>query len=364
MSKRKKGRASRSRSPNDMSSPSCSPPRGFKVEPTTPTYAPSRPWYEKDSDVEDEEEENELAPEKTAPKEKFMYRCSFRREKDGMGCTQRSHVKDEILNHFYKYHFDRICPGKVFEENLNCFFTTCHETFSTHEKLVKHMHNHGGNKGSMYHIKYLVDNLEKEKNDEIDELKREKKRDFEKLEKEYENFKKDYKLKEEKSKENLRYYRKKHDDSKKKVEDDSITINNLKLELEMLKEKNKNHEDEILKLKGMETRLREEKSELKGKLSLQQENCAEANAKLEKFRKKYSNIGPNSESYLQKKCSKLEKQLKVAKGRIKEKDALLKEKNDEITDLELAAGSDDENIKPSSTTRGDGEYIESDDESC
>merc|ERR1711909_109373 len=128
------------------------------------------------------------------------------------------------------------------------------------------------------------------------------------------------------------------------------TINNLKQELEMLKEKNKNHE--------------EEKSELKGKLSLQQENCAEANAKLEKFRKKYSNIGPNSESYLQKKCSKLEKQLKVAKSRIKEKDALLKKKNDEITDLELAAGSDDENMKPSSTTHGDGEYIESDDESC
>jgi len=355
MSKRK------SKSPNGMNSSSCSSPRRFKVEPTTPTYAPSIPWYEKDPDVEDEEEENELAPEKTAPKEKFMYRCSFRREKDGMGCrTQRSHVKDEILNHFYKHHFDRICSGKVFEENLNCFFTNCHETFSTHEKLVKHMHNHGGNKGSMYHIKYLVDSLEKEKNDEIDELKREKKRDFEELEKEYENFKKDYKLKEEKSKEDLRYYRKKHDISKKKVEDDSITINNLKQELEMLKEKNKNHEDEILKLKGMETRLREEKSELKGKLSLQQENCAEANAKLEKFKKKYSNIGPNSESYLQKRCSKLERQLEVAKRRIKEKDLLLKEKNDEITDLELAVGSDDELMKPSSTTNG--EYIESDDE--
>merc|ERR1719369_2199819 len=230
-----------------------------------------------------------------------------------MGCTQRSHVKDEILNHFYKYHIERICPGKVFEENLNCFFTTCHETFSTHEKLVKHMHNHGGNKGSMYHIKYLIDSLEKEKNGEIDKLKKEKKRDFDELEKEYENLKKDYKLKEEKSKEDMKYYRKKHDVSRQKVEDDSITINNLKQELEKSKEKNNDYEDEILKLKGMETRLREEKSELKGKLSLQQDNCTKANAKLEKMRIKYSNIGPNSESCLQKKCSKLERQLEVAK---------------------------------------------------
>jgi len=359
MSKRKKGQVSGSRSPS--SSP-CSSPRRFKVEPTTPTYAPSIPWYEeKDSEEEEEEDDDdEIDPEKSAPKEKYMYRCSFRREKDGMGCTQRSHVKDEILNHFYKYHFDRISPGKVFEENLNCFFTTCHETFSTHEKLVKHMHNHGGNKVSMYHIKYLIDSLEKEKNSEIQELKKEKKRDFEELEKEYENFKKDFELKEEKSKEDLKYYRKKHDFSKKKFEDDKITINNLKQELDMLKEKNKYNENELLKLTGMETRLREEKSELKGKLSLQQDNCAEANLKLEKMRKKYSNIGPNSESCLQRKCIKLEKQLEVAKRRIKEKDALLKEKNDEITDLELAAGSDDEFMKPSSTTNG--EYVESDDE--
>jgi len=362
MSKRKKGQASRSKSPSDMSS-SESPPRRFKIEPTTPTYAPSKPWYqERDSEEEEEEEEvdDELDPEKTASKEKYMYRCAFRRERDGMGCTQRSHVKDETLNHFYKYHFDRINPGKVFEENLNCFFTTCHETFSTHEKLVKHMHNHSGNKGSMYHIKYLIDNLEKEKNDEIQELKKEKKRDLEELEKEYENFKKDYEMKEEKSKEDLKSYRKKHDVSKKKLEDDEINIKNLKQEVEMLKEKNKDNEDKLLKFKGMEARLREEKAELKGKLSLQQENCAEANSKLEKLRKKYSNIGPNSDSCLQKKCSKLERQLEVAKKRIKEKDAMLKEKNDEITDLELATGSDDEFMKPSSTTNG--EYVESDDE--
>ena len=36
--------------------------------------------------------------------------------------------------------------------------------------------------------------------------------------------------------------------------------------------------------------------------------------------------------------------------RIKEKDVLIKEENDEIADLELADESDDENLKPSSST--------------
>jgi len=279
-----------------------------------------------------------------------------------MGCTQRSNEKDEIMNHFYHHHFDRICPGKVFEENLNCFYTACHDTFSTHEKLVKHMHDHGGNGGSMFYIKYLVDSLEKEKKEEMEELKKEKKRDFEELEKEYENSKKACKIEEDKLKENVKYYRKKHEASKKKLEEDQTSINSLKQEVEMLTEKNKEYGDELLKLKGVETKLREEKAELKGKLSLQKDNCAEANSKLEKMRKKYAFTGPNSESRLQMKCSKMEKKLELAKRKIKEKDAMLKETNDKITDLELATGSDDENMKPSSTTHG--EYIESDDETC
>ena len=213
----------------------------------------------------------------------------------------------------------------------------------------------------MYFIQYLIDGFGKEKNDDIEELKKEKKRDFEELEKEYENYKKDCEIKEEKVKEDLKYYRKKHDASKKKIEEDQISINNLKQEVEKVTEKSKVNEDNLLKLKGVELMLREEKAELKGKLSLQKDNCEEANSTLERMRKKLSNIGPNNMSCLQKKCSKLERQLEVAKRKLKEKDALLKEKSDEITDLELASGSDDEVVKPSSTTHG--EYVESDDES-
>ena len=91
----------------------------------------------------------------------------------------------------------------------------------------------------MYFIQYLIDGLGKEKNDDIEELKTEKKRDFVELEKEYENHKKDCKENEEKVKENLRYYRKKHDASKKKIEEDQVLINNLKQEVEKVTETSK-----------------------------------------------------------------------------------------------------------------------------
>merc|ERR1712055_769604 len=118
------------------------------------------------------------------------------------------------------------------------------------------------------------------------------------LEKEFDNSKKD-----------VKYYKKKHEASKKKLEEDQVAINNLKQEVEILTVKSKENGDELLRLKEVEIKLREEKAELKGKLSLQRDNCAEANLKL----KKYSNNGPNSEISLQKKCSKLEKQLEVAR---------------------------------------------------
>jgi len=336
------------------SSTPCSPPkRSFKLEPTTPTYAPGIPMYfDNQEDDEDREVDNKQSKEKN-----IRYRCPFRREEDGMGCTQQGTVRDEILNHFYRHHFDRICSGKVFEENLNCFFKNCYETFSTHDKLVKHMHNHGGSESSMYYIKFLIDSLEKEKNDEVRELKLEKRNDYSELEKEMENLKKDFKTKEDKLRDDLKYYRKKADASKKTIEEHLNSFNDMKNQNEILIRKNEDLEDTLLKSKGSESKLREEKSELRGKLSLQKENCSLANARLEKMRKKCSNFGPNSESNLLKKCSRLEKQLETARRRIKEKDALLKEKNDKITDLELAPGSDDE---PSTIN---GEYVESDNDS-
>merc|ERR1712098_379815 len=187
--------------------------------------------------------------------------------------------------------------------------------------------------------------------------KMEKRNDYSELEKEMENLKKDFKTKEDKLRDDLKYYRRKADASKKTIEEHLNSFNDMKNQNEILIRKNEDLEDTLLKSKGSESKLREEKSELRGKLSLQKENCSLANARLEKLRKKCSNFGPNSESNLLKKCSRLEKQLVTARRMIKEKDALLKEKNDQITDLELAGGSDDE---PSTTN---GEYVESDNDS-
>merc|ERR1712098_328125 len=187
--------------------------------------------------------------------------------------------------------------------------------------------------------------------------KMEKRNDYSELEKEMENLKKDFKTKGDKLRDDLKYYRKKADASKKTIAEQLNSFNEMKNQNEILIRKNEDLEDSLLKSKGSESKLREEKSELRGKLSLQKENCSLANARLEKLRKKCSNFGPNSESNLLKKCSRLEKQLETARRRIREKDALLKEKNDKITDLELAPGSDDE---PSNTN---GEYVESDNDS-
>ena len=58
----------------------------------------------------------------------------------------------------------------MFEENLNCFYTRYHETFTTHEKVIKHIHKHDGGTESMFFVKYLIDILEKEEKDEKNEL--------------------------------------------------------------------------------------------------------------------------------------------------------------------------------------------------
>jgi len=364
---------SRKRSP--QRSPS-SPPqlskhikvRQFKVEPGLP-YTPALPFYSGEDNQEEEEEE-------TRAKETKLFRCPFRKEDTGAPCTRRDSNKDEILNHFYKYHFERICSGNVFEENLNCFYIKCHENFSTHEKLVKHMHDHGGSKGSMFYIKYLIDNLEREKKESVDELKQELKAQRTELETKNQNLvqeheanvegrEKEWKEKEVQLKDDLKYYKKKYDAFKKTSEEDKKAKSELKNEIEKLQNEKKEHKESVLKLKGEVSELKEERANLRGKLSIQRENCAERDSKLEKMAKKCSNFGPNSENALLRKNHRLEKQLEQARRIILEKNEELKKRNDEICKLELTAGSDDEFANPSgpsssTTSTGHGEYVESD----
>ena len=79
-------------------------------------YNPLRPAYK--TPTEESDSDDDIA-EKPNPK----FRCPFREEKDGKACNIKDDKKNEILNHFYMFHFDRVNQSQVFEEPLNCFFT-------------------------------------------------------------------------------------------------------------------------------------------------------------------------------------------------------------------------------------------------
>jgi len=353
--------------------------KSFKTEePDYELYDPVAPNY---SESEEEEVEN------TQVRDKKRFRCPFRREEDGLSCNTHNDNKSEILNHFYKSHFQRICSGNVFEENLNCFYSRCHETFSTHEKLVKHMHKHEGGRESMYYIKYLNDNLEKEKKEALDESKVAHKAERIELEKQLEDFQtykevlieehqsaikdmeKESKKRESKLKDDLRYYKKKYEESKKRVADDLKTVNENKSKIKELKDENekklkelvmlkKTSEDSQNQMKGKISDLKERNAELRGKFAIQQETSLELGTKLDKLNRKYSDLGPNSESALMKRNARLEKQLELAKKQIKAKEAELRAKDEEMFKIAYD-GSDDDSTEPinSNTT---GEYVEED----
>jgi len=354
--------------------------KNFKTEqPDYELYDPVAPNYS--DDEEDEEVEN------TQVRDKKRFRCPFRREEDGLSCNTHNDNKTEVLNHFYKCHFQRICSGNVFEENLNCYYSRCHDTFSTHEKLVKHMHKHDGGRESMYYIKYLIDNLEKEKKEALGELniaykaeKSELENGMEECEKKNEmlvqehssamnDLEKESKKRESKLKDDLKYYKKKYEESKKRAADDlkvvkekETKIKDLKCEIEKMSKElssvKKSSEDSQNQMKGKISDLKERNAELRGKFGIQQENNQELSTKLDKLNRKYSDLGPNSESALMKRNARLEKQLELAKKQIKAKEALLRAKDEEMFKIAYD-GSDDDSTEPSNSN-ATGEYVEED----
>jgi len=354
--------------------------KSFKTEePDYELYDPVAPNY---SESEEEEE-----VENTQVRDKKRFRCPFRREEDGLSCNTHNDNKSEILNHFYKSHFQRICSGNVFEENLNCFYSRCHDTFSTHEKLVKHMHKHEGGRESMYYIKYLIENLEKEKKEALGELNMALKAEKIEHEKQLEDFhtskevlveehsavikdmEKESLKRESKLKEDLRYYKKKYEESKKRLADDLKTANENESQIKELKGENekkskelslikKTSEDSQNLMKGKISDLKEKNAELRGKFAIQQESNLELSTKLDKLNRKYSDLGPNSESALMKRNARLEKLLELAKKQIKAKEALLRAKDEEMFKIAYD-GSDDDSTEPSNSNTT-GEYVEED----
>ena len=104
--------------------------------------------------------------------EKQMFRCPFKQEQTGKGCNKKDENLNEVLNHFYKFHCERINQQEVFEENLNCFYLACSATFSTHGKLIRHIHQgHENGKRSLFFIQYLQQYMDKMKEQELDKMK-------------------------------------------------------------------------------------------------------------------------------------------------------------------------------------------------
>ena len=240
----------------------------------------------------------------------------------------------------------------------------------------------------MFYIKYLIDNLEKEKKEALGELNMAYKAEQIDLEKSMEerdkknqmlveehssainDMEKESKKRESKLKEDLRYYKKKYDESKKKAVDDlkstkenETKMKELKCEIEKMSKElstvEKASEDSQNQMKGKISDLKERNAELRGKFAIQQETSIELSTKLDKLNRKYSDLGPNSESALMKRNARLEKQLELAKKQIKAKEALLRAKDDEMFEISYPC-SDDDSTQPSNSTNT-GEYVEEED---
>ena len=152
---------------------------------------------------------------------------------------------------------------------MACFFVDCHFMFMTHEKLVKHLQTHNGGRDSLYFIKFIMDHMEKGKNDAVawERLEAEKKRESDEEAKSQLNVKLDIAKKElENAKGDIRHYRRKADNSKQEVN---------KLEAE-LKEQKAKFEAELKETKGSlekqqagHDKLIEAKAKLEMKLEIQ-----------------------------------------------------------------------------------------------
>merc|ERR1712223_2109366 len=189
-------------------------------------------------------------------KESKEFRCPFRTEK-GAVCGVYQGRLNEVLNHFYRHHFERTSKESIYEEPLACFHANCHHLIHTHDKLVKHMQTHGHGADSIYFIKYIIDHTELIKNNAVASIEIEK----EKLKKQHEEEKAEMNVKlenalktaedskaeaeKEKSKltkmvdtakEDARHYRRKADNTKKEVVRLTSEVEDMKKNLEKLQE--------------------------------------------------------------------------------------------------------------------------------
>ena len=152
---------------------------------------------------------------------------------------------------------------------------------------------------------------------------------------------KESKKREGKLKEDIKYYKKKYDESKLKAADDLKSAKeketenkDLECEIEKMSKEmstaKKDSEDSQYQMEGKISDLKERNAELRGMIAMQQEINRELCTNLDKLNRKNSDLAANSESALIKRNARLEKQLELAKKQIKAREALLRTKDEEM----------------------------------
>jgi len=287
--------------------------------------------------------EAEEVPEDNWNIEAKRFRCPFRTE-EGQVCGVHQDRLNEVLNHFYRHHFERTAKDSVFEEALACFHADCHMMFMTHDKLVKHLQSHNGGRDSLYYIKYIMDHMEEGKSDAIAwvRVEAEKEKKLVEEEKSQLNEKLNGTKKElEDAKGEMRKYRKKSDISKEKI---------AKLEAE-LKEVKAKFEAELKETKGSlenqqagHDKLIEAKAKLEIKLDIQKTD----NEELKRIKRAHEACG---DTRLGEKVKKQERMIKKLRQLLRAKASENNQLSAKVLKLEIADSGDEEEME-------DGEYME------
>jgi len=225
--------------------------------------------------VPDEGEENQ------------MFRCPFMQEETGKACNKKDENLNEVLNHFYKFHYERINQQQVFEENLNCFYLACPATFSTHGKLIRHIHQgHENGKRSLFFIQYLQENMDKMKEQELDKIKndldnamKEKVSGKKESEEKIKQFEKDLKEKiASKEKEIIKlksdksYYKRKYEQTKSTLKSKEELIVDVNRKSDRLEQEMEVKQEKCVKLTEDLASQKEKNCEISGKYKVQREN--------------------------------------------------------------------------------------------
>lgn len=298
--------------------------------------------------------------------EKQMFRCPFMQEETGKACNKKDENLNEVLNHFYKFHYERINQQQVFEENLNCFYLACPATFSTHGKLIRHIHQgHENGKRSLFFIQYLQDYMDKMKEKELEKIKNDldkamkenlygEKESEEKLKQLEKDHKEKISSKEKevkKLKSDKSYYKRKYEETKSKLKIEEELIVDVNRKNDRLEQEMEVKQAKCAKLTEDLASQKEKNCEISGKYKVQRENYLSLSKKQRENEEELNFV-----EGLKKENSRLRKHVKTLTSK-------LRASNEEYLSLFNADANEVSIIDVDNQTSRGGEYTEYSDDS-